>query len=65
MPCAIRIAGAAASMNSSTLARRRCTTYAPTATPSATPPQMPRPPSQIAKGAYHSSPSWSQLVMSW
>ena len=65
MPWAMRMPGAAASIIASTLAPRRWVTYAPATTPRATPPQMPRPPSQIAKGAYHSSPSWSQLVMTW
>ena len=59
IPWAIRIPGAAASIIASTLSPRRFTTIAPTETPKRMPPQMPRPPSQIAKGAYHSGPSWS------
>ena len=65
MPCATRIPGAAASIIRSTLAPRRCVTYAPVSTPKSTPPQIPRPPCQIAIGPYHWSPTSFQLVMSW
>ena len=52
MACATSSAGATAFMNSFTLAPDRRTRQAPTSAASATPPQMPRPPSQTAKTPY-------------
>ena len=53
MPWAMSSPGAMASANSAGLTPRLRSRQTPTSPPASTPPQMPRPPDQIANGPYH------------
>jgi hypothetical protein len=50
-------------MNTGMFAPRRLSTHRPASVPAAMPPQIPRPPFQIANGPHHSSGTSFQLVM--